>query len=173
MAARVDLLIPAYRCADHIAATLDSALAQTARDQIVIHVSLDGRDAASLDALAPYEARGDIRLIVNETPLGWARNCQALIDGSENEFFEILFHDDALTPDAVERLLAALDARPDAVCAYGDVARVKPGADELIRGMESIEGERPARLLAAFARRFPGTALRGLTGDGSARRASG
>ena len=160
---RVELLIPAYRCADHIAATLDSALAQTAGEVLSLHVALDGRDKPSLTVLRPYEARGDIRLTVNETPLGWARNCQALIEACQSEFFEILFHDDALTPDAVERLLALLDARPDAVCAYGDVVRVKPSEAEQVRGMESIEGDRPARMLAAFAQRFPGTALRGLT----------
>lgn len=49
---------------------------------------------------------------------GWRAHCNALIDENNTEFFCLLPQDDLIEPDYFEKLVAALDANPDAGLAF-------------------------------------------------------
>lgn len=150
--ARASIVIPAFRNADHLAPTLESALGQTYADLEVVIAdhSSDDDTAAVIDRFAD-----DPRLrVLSPTPAGggakanWDRVSQA----ATGEFLKLLPGDDLIHPTLIARQVEGFDAHPTValsccnrsmVDAHGKVfmanrglprrsAGVRPGA-ELIR----------------------------------------
>lgn len=123
MIGRVSIVIALYNYAHHIAETLDSVAAQTARREVNIIVVNDRSTDASLDTAAEWmranrQSGMGMRLLDHRANAGAsiARNTGIAI--SQSEFCFMLDADNALYPRCIEKHLAALDARPDAVAAY-------------------------------------------------------
>lgn len=119
MKPRISILIPCYNAARWLAPALDSVFAQTWGDLEVILVN-DGSTDDSLAVAQRYESRGLIILTQPNTGSSAAHN-QALrhATGDYVKFFDA---DDLMSPDMIERQVAALRDRTGCV-AYGEWAR--------------------------------------------------
>jgi len=134
MAPRVSIITPAYNVAPFIGTALRSLLAQTMRDWEAVVVD-DGSTDATAETVAVFpDSR--IRLIRQDNAGVSAARGRAMAAAS-GDCLLFLDADDWLAPDALERLLAALDAEPDAVAAYGPFAFVAEDA---------VPGDTPLRV---------------------------
>ena len=119
----VSVVIPAYNAGPYIGDTLRAVLAQTRQDWEAIVVDDCSTDDTGA-VVQPFAADPRIRYVRQPENL-WV--LRARYRGTELAIHPrvmLLDADDILRPDALEVLEAALDADPDAVCAYGDHIRV-------------------------------------------------
>lgn len=122
----VSVVIPCYNAERWIAETLDSVLAQT-YSPIEIVVVDDGSTDGSAAVVQRYEAQG-VRLIRQEN---WGQTA-ALNRGlaaASGEVIQYLDADDLLAPDKIERQVARLEGREDAV-AMAEWARFRTVPEE-------------------------------------------
>ena len=118
---RVAVLLPAYQAAEFIQPTLDSISAQTFGDLDVI-VSVDASSDETYEICSVHAARDRrFRVFRHAERLGYVGNCNHLLSSAASEFALFAFHDDLIASTYVEKLLAALEERPDAVISYSDV----------------------------------------------------
>jgi glycosyltransferase involved in cell wall biosynthesis len=106
---KVSILIPVYNRKDYIAECIQSALDQTFTDFEVVVV-----DNASNDGtweICEQFARKDtrVRIFQNDRNIGPVRNWLACVEKAQGEFGKILFSDDLLEPDCLERMLQILE----------------------------------------------------------------
>ena len=112
----VSVVVAAYDCERHIAATLDSALAQDHGPMEVIVV-----DDGSTDATAAIVQRYDVRLITRANGgQGAAKNTG--IAAAHGPLIAFLDHDDLWAPGKIGRQVEALAAAPEAA---GALARLE------------------------------------------------
>lgn len=116
--ARVSILLPVYNGARHLAAAIESVLAQTYSDWQLI-VCDDQSTDASMDVVQRY-ARADQRIIVyrNEKNLGLFENYNECLEKSgakvgQCEFVKPFAQDDVLNPVCLERLVKVLEMHQD------------------------------------------------------------
>ena len=120
----VTALVPAYRSADFITATLDSLAAQT-WPALEVLIGDDCSPDETLEvARAWAKGRDNVRILEREQNLGWLRNSNDLMARARGDYMFFAFHDDVVLPAYVEKLTRALRARPDAILAYSDVEQV-------------------------------------------------
>lgn len=111
----VSILIPAHNAEPWLAATLESALAQTWEQREIIVVD-DGSTDGTLDAARRYAARrtGITVLARSHRGAGAARN--AAMAAATGAYFQFLDADDLLAPDKLARQMAlAATLAPDVV----------------------------------------------------------
>lgn len=114
----VSVIIPAYRAAESIAATLDSVLAQTWQDYEVIVVNDGSPDSEDLEkALEPYRARIIYVRQENQGP-GGARNTG--IRMARGAYVALLDSDDVWDPEHLAAQLAVLEADPSVDMVYAN-----------------------------------------------------
>lgn len=114
----VSVIVPAYRAAPYIAATLDSVLAQTFRDFEIIVVNDGSPDRDELEkVLAPYRGRITYLSQDNQGPAG-ARNTG--ITAARGDYVALLDADDLWDPGHLEAQLALLHADPSLDMIYAD-----------------------------------------------------
>jgi N-acetylglucosaminyl-diphospho-decaprenol L-rhamnosyltransferase len=109
---RLAVVIVTHDSGDEIGACLDAltrATAALAPDIVVI-------DNGSTDATADVVASRGIRVLPGPN-VGFAAGCNRGFAATTGEFVLLLNPDTEVTPDGVTRLVAALDARPDAAVA--------------------------------------------------------
>lgn len=119
MTALVSILIPCYNAAPWLAATLDSALAQTWPHTEIILVD-DGSTDDSLALARRYESRGVCVVTQPNRGASAARNHALRL--SRGDFIQFLDADDLLTPDKVAAQMDRLRACPNgsvASCRWG------------------------------------------------------
>lgn len=110
---RVSLIIPTYNRADYLALALNSARAQTYADMEIIvcdNASTDDTPQLVEKAMSQEPRMRYIRRPVNE---GAIANFNKGFDESKGDYIFFLGDDDALRPQAIQRLVQLLDARPD------------------------------------------------------------
>lgn len=118
MAPLVSVVIPAYRAAQSIAATLDSVLAQTFKDYEIIVVNDGSPDSEELEkALEPYRDRIIYLRQENQGP-GGARNTGIL--AARGQYVALLDADDMWAPEHLAAQLAPLEADPSIDMVYAD-----------------------------------------------------
>lgn len=130
---RVGVVIPAYNAAPWIGAAIASVLAQTYEDWTLVVVD-DGSTDGTSDVVTGF-VDSRIRLIRQDNAgVSAARNRGAdalrrMRKGRGERGRAVLYldADDLLAPDALSRLVAALDTSPDAVAAVGPYAFVDTG----------------------------------------------
>jgi len=141
---KVTALVPCYKSAGFVRLTLDCLAAQTWPDLEI----LVGDDNSPDDTLAVVrafaEGRPNVRIIAREANLGWLRNSNDLMARATGELMFFAFHDDLYAASYVEKLVAALRGRPEAVLAFSDM------------GLTELDGSRERRSF---------TALDGVTGS--------
>lgn len=115
MQPRVSVVVPAYKNAEFIGATLDSILAQNYDDyELVVadHSSTDGSDAI----LVRYAGHPRVR-VLEPTPAGGGAlaNWNRVSAHARGEFIKLVCGDDLIAPTALREQVQALDANPGAV----------------------------------------------------------
>jgi glycosyltransferase involved in cell wall biosynthesis len=115
---RVSVLIPTYRYAGYLRETLDSVLSQDFTDFEVL-VSDDCSGDGTAEILAEYAARdARVRAHVHPKNVGMVQNWNWCLRDSRGEYVKYVFGDDLLArPDALGKMVAMLDAHPDAALA--------------------------------------------------------
>jgi len=114
----VSVVIPAYRAAQSIAATLDSVLAQTFADYEIIVVNDGSPDSAELEkVLEAYRDRIVYLRQQNQGPAG-ARNTG--IREARGEYVALLDSDDLWEPQHLAAQLALLTSNPSIDMVYAD-----------------------------------------------------
>ena len=121
---RVVALVPTWRSAAYIRATLESLAAQTWPNlEVLISDDASPDDTASI--CEQFEARDPrFRVIRQPRNLGWVGNVNALLRAADGDCLLFAFQDDLPEPAYVERCVAALEANPRAIIAYSDIALV-------------------------------------------------
>jgi len=123
----VSVVIPAYRAAEFIAATLDSVLAQSFKDYEIIVVNDGSPDSEDLEkALEPYRDRIIYLRQENQGPAG-ARNTG--IRTARGRYVALLDADDIWDSAHLTAQLAVLEADPSIAVVYAD-ARIFGDAPE-------------------------------------------
>lgn len=113
--------MPAWNAARFIAPVLESLAAQT-YPELEIRISVDACDDATAEICTDFAlTRPRVRVTLQPTRLGWIGNANHLLADADGEYLFFAFHDDPLDPCYVERLVDALERRPDAVLAFSDV----------------------------------------------------
>src|SRR5262245_14698754 len=111
---KVAVNIVTFNSADDITACLDSLASQTFRD-FQIHVL----DNASSDDTVSKLSRFDVTLVQSSVNTGFAKAHNDLIRSYPAEYVLVLNPDAVLKPEFIERIVAALESRPDAASATG------------------------------------------------------
>lgn len=117
-AARVSVGLPVYNGENFLAAAIESVLAQTFRDFVLI-ISDNASTDRTEDICRRYAASdGRIRYHRAAVNRGIVWNFNEVFKLSTSEYFMWFSHDDALSPQYLERCVRVLDSDPTAVLAY-------------------------------------------------------
>lgn len=124
----ISVIIPVYNGSRFLAETIESVRRQTHADWELVLVD-DGSTDSSREIADSFAARDSrIRLIAQRNQGGGAARARGAAESDPaREHLLFLDHDDALSPDALESLLAAIRSTPDAVAAHGRILEI--GAD--------------------------------------------
>lgn len=113
--APVTVIIPTYNRADLIAQSIDSVLDQTWRPHEII-VVVDGSTDDTVTRLQPYADR--VKVVVKENG-GKSSALNLGLSMASQPYVWIFDDDDIATPDALRRLVLALEDNPEAGFSYG------------------------------------------------------
>ena len=103
----VSIVIPVYNHADYIEGCIASALAQTYPHVEVVVVDDASPDGRVREILHRMEGHPRLKVLYNDTNLGISRTQNRALAASRGQLIGFLDCDDHLTPDAVERCVAA------------------------------------------------------------------
>ncbi len=128
MQPEVSIIVPTFNRAELTRRAVTSALGQTCRDIEVVAVDNASGDGTweVLQELAAGDRR--VRCSRNERNLGPVGNWARGLELARAEYVQLLFSDDWLEPDAVERLLRLMRGRRRVGFAYG-AARLHRAAE--------------------------------------------
>lgn len=116
---KVAVNIVTFNSGEDIATCLNSLGRQTLSD-FRIHVLDNASTDGTIKALSSF----DLDLIRSQTNTGFARAHNDLIRSYPAEYVLVLNPDAVLNPDFLERIVGALEARPDAASATGKLLRL-------------------------------------------------
>jgi GT2 family glycosyltransferase len=137
----VSVIIPAYRFAQYIPATVESVLAQTFKDYEIIVVNDGSPDTGELEkALAPYRDRITYLRQENQGVSG-ARNTG--IRAARGKYIAPLDADDLWAPEHLAAQLALLEANPSIDMVYADARIIGdvPEAGRTLMELSASTGE--------------------------------
>ena len=137
---KVVALVPVWRAAAFLAATLDRLAAQV-YPNLEILISDDASPDESAAIGEAYAAR-DWRFRVLKQPrnLGWVGNVNALLAEARGDYFLFAFQDDLPAPDYVSRCVDALEARPRAIIAFSDIELVLQDGTLEHKSYDALDG---------------------------------
>jgi glycosyltransferase involved in cell wall biosynthesis len=115
----VSIGLPVYDGARYLRAALDDFLGQTFADfELIVSDNASTDDTAAI--CTAYAARDPrVRCVRNPTNLGALPNANRTIRLARGRYYVLAAYDDRHAPDFLGRLVAALEADPGAVLAYG------------------------------------------------------
>ncbi|MBI5653198.1 MAG: glycosyltransferase [Chloroflexi bacterium] len=115
---RVTIGLPVYNAEKFLAVALDSILAQTYADFVLI-ISDNGSTDRTAEICHAYCARDQrIRYFCNEKNLGAAPNFNRVFALASTEYFKWAPYDDLLAPEFLARCVEILDQHPTVVLCY-------------------------------------------------------
>lgn len=138
---RVSVVIPVFNGMPHLRDLTEALLAQDYSDLEIVF-----SEGGSTDGSAEFLATLDdprVRVIVPEDARGAAKNWTAATEAARGEFIKLVCQDDLITPTAISKQVADLDANPTAVMAFaprdiidakGNVLYAKRGCQGLAPG---------------------------------------
>lgn len=147
MQQRLTIGMPLYNNATTIRRAVDSLLGQSFADFRLL-VSDDGSTdgtTAICEAYAEHDNR--VEVVRQPTNLNYG-NFRYVLNAATTPLFMFAAGDDYWHPDYVRRMVDALDANPDAVCAVSTIAFVKDNEFVgLSAGTEALTGDRVSNLV--------------------------
>jgi len=126
------IIIPAYNAERYLNDTVQSVIAQTRADWETVIVDDGSLDTTS--TIAAKLTRTDSRIRTITTVNGGAnaaRNAGLLATTPSSSFIAFLDSDDIWEPDALARLSAGHDARPDSLLTFGEARYIGPDNEDL------------------------------------------
>ena len=117
---KVSICIPTFNRRDYLKETIESVLAQTYKNYEIVIVD-DGSTDGTEEMIK--ENGYNVRYYW-QTNKGVAAAENKLIELAEGEFISMLGSDDLLMPDAIERMVKAVEAENDEVIVYGPHIRI-------------------------------------------------
>ena len=112
--------LPAFNSSAVILDTLEALEAQD-YPNLKIHISDDASEDDTFSLCQAFADRSDkFHLVRQVTRLGWIDNVNALLDSAIADYLFIIPHDDIVYPSYVSRLVASLEANPNAFLAFAD-----------------------------------------------------
>ena len=113
----VSVIMPAYRCADKISLSIDSALCQNVPLEILVinDCSPDNLD----EVMARYRDVPEVVYIKNEQNLGAAQSRNRGVSMARGDYVAFLDSDDLWEPGKLKKQLAALEESGAVLCATG------------------------------------------------------
>lgn len=157
MNAVVSLGVPVYNGETFLRGALESIVGQTFPDLDIIVVDNASTDGTE-DICREFAGR-DARIRYHRLPknIGAAPNFNHAFGLSRSPYFKWCAHDDLISPNFVERCVAALEARPDAVLAFGRTEVIDDYGDHVDwpeEGfMPALESDSPAERFGEAIRR--------------------
>jgi glycosyltransferase involved in cell wall biosynthesis len=132
MGPTASVCIPAFQSEDHIAATIESVLAQTLPDVEIVIVD-DASTDLTLEVVGKFD---DDRIRVERNPdrLGLAGNWNRSVELAQGRYVKVLCHDDVLYPTCLASQVAAMEAHPEVALVAGKRDIVDPQGRVLVRG---------------------------------------
>jgi glycosyltransferase involved in cell wall biosynthesis len=119
-APRVVACMPAWNATTFIEPVLASIAAQT-YPNLQLLISVDASTDGTAELCERFAAQhANVRVIRQPARLGWIGNANVTLREADGDYAFFAFHDDPLEPAYVATLVAALEARPDAVLAFSD-----------------------------------------------------
>src|SRR4030067_1594973 len=100
---KVSILIPVYNRANMVGGCIQSALEQTYQDIEVVVVDNDSTDGTWEICKALSEKDSRLRVFKNDTNIGPVGNWKKCIDSARGAYGKILFSDELLSKDYVEK----------------------------------------------------------------------
>jgi glycosyltransferase involved in cell wall biosynthesis len=131
---RITYLIASHNVGPYIGDCLQSLRQQSEPNWLALIVD-DASTDRSLDAVRPF-LDDRIRLLVNEQRVGYIATLKRLIAEADTDIVAILDADDALSPDATARLLAAYTADPRTEFVYSRFATY----DDMLTTRSGVHG---------------------------------
>jgi glycosyltransferase involved in cell wall biosynthesis len=117
---RVVACMPAWQATSFIGPVLESVAAQT-YPNIELLISVDACSDGTAEMCERFaETHPNVRVIRQTVRLGWIGNANFTLGAAQGDYAFFAFHDDPLEPTYVEKLVAALEANPQAVVAFSD-----------------------------------------------------
>lgn len=113
VAPTVSICIPTYRGAAHIAAAIESVLAQSYTNFELIVIDDNSTDDTAAIAQSYLDPR--VRFLQNPRNLGPQENWNRCLSEARGKYFKLLPQDDLLAPDCLAKQVAILD-QDDAQC---------------------------------------------------------
>jgi glycosyltransferase involved in cell wall biosynthesis len=139
---RVIALVPTWKAAAFIDATLDALAAQTCRGlEFLISDDASPDETASIcERRAARDPR--FRVIRQPRNLGWTGNVNALLAEARDraDYLLFAFQDDLPEPNYVEKCVAALEADDGAVMAFSDIRLVRQDGSVEERSYTRLDG---------------------------------
>ncbi|MBO6051290.1 MAG: glycosyltransferase family 2 protein [Bacteroidales bacterium] len=107
----VSICIPCYNAQGTIGKTIQSVLNQTYTDLEIIISDNDSTDQTIKVVRQIQDER--IKLFINDTNIGMARNFQAAISHATGKYIKCLCADDIITPDCIEKQVNTFLSHPN------------------------------------------------------------
>jgi len=125
---RIGIVIPAHNAIRYLPATVESVLDQTFVDWQCVIVENNSTDAtpAMVESMASQHARIRTMRLPNSRGVSDGRNAGIDALPDDVELIICLDADDLWTPDALAKLVSALDNRPDAAAVHATATFIGP-----------------------------------------------
>jgi glycosyltransferase involved in cell wall biosynthesis len=150
----VSIIIPCWNAERYVAEAIDSALAQTWPHKEIIVVD-DGSTDGSLEVIRRF---GDHVCLVQIRHSGAPTARNEGLRRAQGDYIKFLDADDVLLPEAVSRLVEAIQSLPENAIPYGQVLDYET-RKELFREIRTSEAtSSDDMILACFASNIPTTA---------------
>ena len=110
---KISICIPTYNCERYIQAAIESAVSDEELDaEIVVVDNASADNTVSVVRGLMGDARGRIRLFVNDQNIGMAGNFNRCLEHAHGAYIKFLMADDLLLPGCVRKLSCILDSNP-------------------------------------------------------------
>jgi glycosyltransferase involved in cell wall biosynthesis len=128
---RVSIAMPVYNGDNYLEYALKTALAQTYADFEIVISDNASTDRTEEICRRLVESDSRVHYYRSEVNRGVYWNFRRGLELSQGEYFMWLAHDDGLTPEFLERCVAALDAEPESVLAYTKAIDIDQNGNQL------------------------------------------
>ncbi len=122
---KISVIITSYNQKEYLRQAIESVLAQTLRPHEII-VADDCSSDGSVEMIREVEARypGWVKGLYHPHNLGISLNRNSAVEIATGDLMAVLDGDDRYLPQNLERQIAAIEATPEAQCAYSNIFRI-------------------------------------------------
>jgi glycosyltransferase involved in cell wall biosynthesis len=117
----VSIGLPVFNAEKYLELVLDSILAQTFKDFVLIISDNASTDRTATICKSYQERDSRVQYFRNEKNLGIAPNFRRTFQLSSSEYFKWAPYDDLLEPEFLSRCVSVLDQNPDVILVYSKV----------------------------------------------------